>query len=310
MPEGADTSTNSPKKGEQKRDGSGAKASKKGQQALKSAVEIRQEEWDKMVDSMVSLGQGVSSDVWQISSHAGWLAPVITGLAGTFSTPTTTAACYLAAGLLVLLLVSPANWVPHIATPVVPLIPLQSTLMSISLETKKTRSAAVDSAQWAVFWLVWCILGRIGSWVAVFRPGWMALWEVTRMVALVIVSGPWFGRAGLVSVLDGLLVVLTRAAAGPSKCGAGRCGETRSGCCREGGQAAVSEGAERRQSPGKEGRQGGKSQEGGEGEGCSGGGKEESRCKGQEGQDCRCWQMMSSFRRHNATCMHLLRCVI
>lgn len=138
---------------------------------------------------------------------------MITSLAATFSTPPTTAACYLAAGLLVLLLVSPANWVPHIAAPVVLLVPLQNTLMSISLETKKTRSAATDSAQWAVFWLVWCLLGRIGSWVAVFRPGWMALWEVTRAAALVIVPGPWFGRAGLVSCPGGGMGVLTRAAA-------------------------------------------------------------------------------------------------
>ncbi len=165
-------SSNNPEKAERKRDGSGGKASKKGQQAAKSAAELRQEELDKMIDGMVSLGQGVLSDVWQISSHAGWLARVITGLADTFSTPPTTAACYLAAGLLVLLLVSPASWIPQIAAPVVLLVPLQNTFVSISLETKKTRSAAVDSAQWAVFWLVWCILGRIGSWVAVFRPGW------------------------------------------------------------------------------------------------------------------------------------------
>jgi len=80
---------------------------------------------------------------------------------------------------------------------------MQNTLKSIALETKKSKAEAPNSPQWVLYWMVWSLLDGIGGWIYIFRPGWKAIWEIWKVVALVILGGPWFGRASLVRNLHG-----------------------------------------------------------------------------------------------------------
>jgi hypothetical protein len=134
-----------------------------------------------------------------MKSHAGWLAQPILSLSSQLSYSPVHVALALSIPILLMLLVSPAGWVPHLCAPFVLLIPVQNTLHSMAVETKKGRSDAQDAQQWALYWCVWCVLGLVGGWVETFRPGWKGLWQVGRVVALVIAGGPWFSRASLVS---------------------------------------------------------------------------------------------------------------
>ncbi|RSH91351.1 hypothetical protein EHS25_009650 [Saitozyma podzolica] len=105
----------------------------------KSAAELRQEEWDTFITDSVK-------------SHAGWLAQPILSLSSQLSYSPVHVALALSIPILLLLLVSPASWIPHLSAPFVLLIPVQNTLHSVAVETKKGRSDAKDAQQWALYW--------------------------------------------------------------------------------------------------------------------------------------------------------------
>jgi hypothetical protein len=83
----------------------------------------------------------------QVKSHAGWSAQPILSLSSQLSYSLVHVALALSIPILLLLLVSPASWVPHLSAPFVLLIPVQNTLHSVAVETKKGRSDAKDAQQ-------------------------------------------------------------------------------------------------------------------------------------------------------------------
>lgn len=134
-----------------------------------------------------------------LTSHSGYLKPIILSLSSAFELSPTSISTGLGVIYLMFHLVMPAFLLPHLSALTTLIIPVTSTMMSISLESDKKKSAeATDSSQWNFYWVIYCLFEFARGWVGIWVPGCKAIFEIIRTAGLITVGGPWFGYSGLV----------------------------------------------------------------------------------------------------------------
>ena len=154
----------------------------------KSSAEIREAEDEALI-------------VAQLESHGGYLAQPILSTANSLEIAPLTIVYFLAVIALAFHLVLPAFLLPHYSALITLIPPLQSSLHAVANEVKKKD--APDAAQWCVYWVIYAVFELARGVVGTFCPAWIPAFELGRTVCLVICAGPWFGKAGLVSLSVG-----------------------------------------------------------------------------------------------------------
>lgn len=148
--------------------------------------ELRSTEHAKYIDSL-------------LTSHAGYLKPIILSLSSAFEISPTSISVCLGGIHFALHLVAPAFLLPHLSALTTLIVPVTGTMMSIAFDSDKKRSSeANDSSQWSFYWVIYCFFEIIRGWVGIWIPGWKAVFEIIRTGGLITVGGPWFGYTGLV----------------------------------------------------------------------------------------------------------------
>jgi hypothetical protein len=134
-----------------------------------------------------------------LQSHAGWLNKPIASQSDTIVMDITYTSSILGIVYFVFLLISPAFLSPHISALITLVIPVQCTVRTVVMEKVKDVKQSQNAPQWVFYWVIYVLWGMARGWISTFRPGYKAVFEVVRTVGLVVIGGPWFGRAGLVS---------------------------------------------------------------------------------------------------------------
>ncbi|ORX34600.1 hypothetical protein BD324DRAFT_162114 [Kockovaella imperatae] len=134
-----------------------------------------------------------------LKSHAEYLAQPTLIIAQSLGVSPLHLSYGVGAVILALHLVLPAFLLPHFSALFTLIPPVQSSLQSITLETKKSGRDARDAAQWCIYWVIYTFFELARGSVSVYLPGVVPFFELSRSVCLIICGGPWFGRAGLVS---------------------------------------------------------------------------------------------------------------
>ncbi|WWC68278.1 uncharacterized protein I206_102201 [Kwoniella pini CBS 10737] len=129
-----------------------------------------------------------------LKSHAAFIRPLIISLASTTTSSPTIISIIIFTIFLIAHLYLPLFILPHLSAPITLLIPIQNTILSITSEKNRKKS---DSAQWLLYWIVYCLLGWARGCIQIWYPNLSCSFELGRSATLVVVGGPWFGRAGL-----------------------------------------------------------------------------------------------------------------
>ncbi|WRT70124.1 uncharacterized protein IL334_007118 [Kwoniella shivajii] len=129
-----------------------------------------------------------------LKSHAGYLRSPIISLSITLSLSPLTSSLIFTLIFITLHLFLPLFLVPHVSAFITLFIPIQNTINAILLEKKGKKS---DSPQWALYWIIYCLLGWMRGYVGLWAPNTRGIYEIARSGILVVVGGPWFGREGL-----------------------------------------------------------------------------------------------------------------
>lgn len=174
-----------------------ASESRSKSSSQKSAADIRHADYLKFLQL-------------SLQTHAGYLCKPLQTLSASLTdsddlifglSPLETIAGILAVILFTLHLTTPTFLIPHLSAMVTLIIPLQNTIRSINLTVKKNGAgASQDSPQWCAYWLVFIVHQVVRDWLNVFRPGWSRVYEIARTIGLIMLGGPWFGHAAMVSI--------------------------------------------------------------------------------------------------------------
>ena len=176
----------------------------------KSAAAIREAEYETFVKQ-------------SLQSHGGYIAKPILSLAESLEILPLHTSCIVGAVIVAFHLVLPAFLLPHFSALITLISPVQATMTSVSREVNKSSSK--DAAQWCLYWVIYTLFELVRGLASVYQPGSSPFFEFGRTLCLVICGGPWFGKAGLVSVSVTALTIATRS----PEHGAARGGEGGSG---------------------------------------------------------------------------------
>ncbi|WWC64468.1 uncharacterized protein I303_107078 [Kwoniella dejecticola CBS 10117] len=129
-----------------------------------------------------------------LNSHSGFLKPLILSFSSLTSLSPTIISLIPFSIFLVLHLYLPLFILPHLSALITLLIPIQNTISAITSEKARRKS---DAAQLLLYWIVYCLLGWLRGGVQIWYPHLKGYFELARSAGLIVVGGPWFGRAGL-----------------------------------------------------------------------------------------------------------------
>ncbi|WWC91797.1 uncharacterized protein L201_006744 [Kwoniella dendrophila CBS 6074] len=127
-------------------------------------------------------------------SHAGYLKSLILPFSKTTSIPPLILSIILLAIFMLLHLYLPLFIIPHLSALITLIIPIQNTANTIISEKGRKKT---DAAQSLLYWIIYCLLGWVKGAIQVLYPNFAGLFALARTAILILVGGPWFGRAGL-----------------------------------------------------------------------------------------------------------------